>query len=130
MKRGLRFVHGDKELVEKLGRNDPCPCGSGLSFQAVLPGVGLLSTAAGAMTIGGVTRWGRPRPAPEGSFRPSSGHLMPLPELPKADRVEVTLPCADQPNLPISGCALEGYLPNQIDKGAQFLPAYDGDWGK
>jgi len=21
-------VHGDKELIEKLGRNDPCPCGS------------------------------------------------------------------------------------------------------
>ncbi|WP_221225960.1 SEC-C metal-binding domain-containing protein [Novosphingobium fluoreni] len=36
MKRGLRFVHGDKELVEKLGRNDPCPCGSGLRFQAML----------------------------------------------------------------------------------------------
>jgi uncharacterized protein YchJ len=37
VKRGLRFVRGDKELVEKLGRNDPCPCGSGLRFQAVLP---------------------------------------------------------------------------------------------
>ncbi|WP_408635157.1 SEC-C metal-binding domain-containing protein [Oleiphilus messinensis] len=22
------MVHGNKELVEKLGRNDPCPCGS------------------------------------------------------------------------------------------------------
>jgi len=30
-------VHGEKELVEKLGRNDPCPCGSGRKFQAVLP---------------------------------------------------------------------------------------------
>jgi len=30
-------VHGDKELTEKLGRNDPCPCGSGLRFQALLP---------------------------------------------------------------------------------------------
>jgi uncharacterized protein YchJ len=37
VKRGLRFVHGDKELIEKLGRNDPCPCGSGLRFQALLP---------------------------------------------------------------------------------------------
>ncbi|TDX67387.1 SEC-C motif-containing protein [Methylosinus sp. sav-2] len=36
VKRGLRFVHGDKELVEKLGRADPCPCGSGRSFQALL----------------------------------------------------------------------------------------------
>ncbi|MGO1078927.1 SEC-C metal-binding domain-containing protein [Inquilinus sp. CA228] len=24
-------------MVEKLGRRDPCPCGSGLSFQALLP---------------------------------------------------------------------------------------------
>jgi uncharacterized protein YecA (UPF0149 family) len=36
VKRGRRFVHGDKELQEKLGRNDPCPCGSGLRFQALL----------------------------------------------------------------------------------------------
>ena len=32
VKRGLRFVHGDKELLEKLGRNDLCPCGSGQRF--------------------------------------------------------------------------------------------------
>jgi uncharacterized protein YecA (UPF0149 family) len=37
VKRGRRVVHGEKELVEKLGRNDPCPCGSGRKFQAVLP---------------------------------------------------------------------------------------------
>ncbi|MDR0251139.1 MAG: SEC-C domain-containing protein [Burkholderiales bacterium] len=30
------MVNGDKELFEKLGRNDPCPCGSGLRFQALL----------------------------------------------------------------------------------------------
>lgn len=31
-------MHGDKELVEKLGRNDPCPCGSGrhLDFNEAL----------------------------------------------------------------------------------------------
>ncbi|MCX8254111.1 MAG: SEC-C metal-binding domain-containing protein [Beijerinckiaceae bacterium] len=40
VKRGLRTVHGDKELIEKLGRADPCPCGSGRSFQAVLPALG------------------------------------------------------------------------------------------
>src|SRR5579885_1438177 len=28
VKRGLRIVHGHKELTEKLGRNDLCPCGS------------------------------------------------------------------------------------------------------
>jgi uncharacterized protein YecA (UPF0149 family) len=33
VKRGARIVHGDKELVEKLGRNDPCPCGSGKRFK-------------------------------------------------------------------------------------------------
>jgi hypothetical protein len=36
VKRGDRVLHADKELVERLGRNDPCPCGSGLRFQAVL----------------------------------------------------------------------------------------------
>jgi uncharacterized protein YecA (UPF0149 family) len=33
VKRGLRTVHGDKELVEKVGRNDLCPCGSGKRFK-------------------------------------------------------------------------------------------------
>ena len=28
VKRGDRVVHGSKELFEKLGRNDLCPCGS------------------------------------------------------------------------------------------------------
>jgi hypothetical protein len=42
VKRGLRVVHGDKELREKLGRNDPCPCGSGHSFQELLPSLGSL----------------------------------------------------------------------------------------
>jgi hypothetical protein len=37
VKRGTRVVHGEKELVEKLGRNDLCPCGSGCCFQALLP---------------------------------------------------------------------------------------------
>jgi SEC-C motif len=37
VKRGYRLVHGDKELIEKLGRNDLCPCGSGRRFQALLP---------------------------------------------------------------------------------------------
>ena len=36
VKRGYRVVGGHKELVEKLGRNDPCPCGSGRRFQALL----------------------------------------------------------------------------------------------
>ena len=38
VKRGHRIVHGDKELTEKLGRNDICPCGSGRRFQKMLSG--------------------------------------------------------------------------------------------
>jgi uncharacterized protein YecA (UPF0149 family) len=30
--RGVRVVHVDKDLIEKLGRNDLCPCGSGRRF--------------------------------------------------------------------------------------------------
>jgi uncharacterized protein YecA (UPF0149 family) len=36
VKRGVRFVHGNVELLEKLGRNDLCPCGSARKFQKVL----------------------------------------------------------------------------------------------
>ena len=32
VRRGARVVHGNKELSEKLGRNDLCPCGSGRRF--------------------------------------------------------------------------------------------------
>jgi hypothetical protein len=42
VKRGDRVVHGDKDLTEKLGRDDPCPCGSGRRFQAVLLADGTL----------------------------------------------------------------------------------------
>jgi len=37
VKRGDRVVGTDTELVEKLGRNDPCPCGSGRRFPPLLP---------------------------------------------------------------------------------------------
>jgi hypothetical protein len=33
VQRGVRIVHGDKWLEEKLGREDPCPCGSGKRFK-------------------------------------------------------------------------------------------------
>ena len=45
VKRGTRIVHGYKELREKLGRNDLCPCGSGKRIQEVLPRQRLLLTA-------------------------------------------------------------------------------------
>ncbi|HVG19834.1 MAG TPA: SEC-C metal-binding domain-containing protein [Blastocatellia bacterium] len=32
----MRIVRGEKELVEKLGRNDLCPCGSQRRFQKLL----------------------------------------------------------------------------------------------
>jgi uncharacterized protein YecA (UPF0149 family) len=32
VKRGHRMVGDGKYLTEKLGRNDPCPCGSGRRF--------------------------------------------------------------------------------------------------
>ncbi|MEO1475495.1 MAG: SEC-C metal-binding domain-containing protein [Pseudomonadota bacterium] len=44
---------GDKELVEKLGRKDPCPCGSGKSFQEMLPQIGALSMGPTVTSIGG-----------------------------------------------------------------------------
>jgi hypothetical protein len=47
---------GEKELVEKLGRNDPCPCGSGQRFQTLLHDLGPVSTAPSAMIIGGERR--------------------------------------------------------------------------
>ncbi|MGH9606652.1 MAG: SEC-C metal-binding domain-containing protein [Terracidiphilus sp.] len=36
VRRGLRIVRTNKELLEKLGREDLCPCGSGRSFQEML----------------------------------------------------------------------------------------------
>lgn len=51
VKQGHRFVHGEKELLEKLGRNDPCPCGSRRSFQEVLHEIRMLLTELTAMTI-------------------------------------------------------------------------------
>ena len=33
VKVGVRVIHGEKLLEEKLGRNDLCPCGSGNRFK-------------------------------------------------------------------------------------------------
>ena len=37
VKRGVRVIGDDKYLDERLGRKDPCPCGSGRRFQELLP---------------------------------------------------------------------------------------------
>jgi SEC-C motif-containing protein len=50
VKRGMRVVHCDKELTEKLGRNDLCPCGSGRRFQKMLLARRALLTAHSAPT--------------------------------------------------------------------------------
>ncbi|WP_186402612.1 SEC-C metal-binding domain-containing protein [Sphingopyxis sp. P1IMeth2] len=52
VKRGHRFVRGDIELIEKLGRKDPCPCGSGQRFPQFLPRFGPVSMAPNDTTIG------------------------------------------------------------------------------
>ena len=53
VKRGLRFVRGgEKELVEKLRRNDPCPCGSGKRFQTLLHDQRPVSTGASGRIAG------------------------------------------------------------------------------
>jgi hypothetical protein len=52
VKRGDRIVGGHKELAEKLGRNDPCPCGSARLFQALLPAQRLLLMAPSETSIG------------------------------------------------------------------------------
>jgi len=67
VKRGLRFVHGDKELIEKLGRNDPCPCGSELRFQALLPDDRPFSMEGRAQIIGADTHGIARNRAPAGA---------------------------------------------------------------
>ena len=41
------------ELLEKLGRNDPCPCDSGKRFQGLLPQNRPVSTEPNGATTGG-----------------------------------------------------------------------------
>ena len=48
VERGARCVHGDKELLEKPGRKDPCPCGAGRRLQELLHALRMLLTGAGA----------------------------------------------------------------------------------
>lgn len=61
VKKGYRVVHGDKELTEKLGRNDLCPCQSRRLFQSLLPRQGEISMVPTAMTI---------------TAEPASGHVL------------------------------------------------------
>ena len=64
VKRGARSIKGGQvELLERLGANDLCPCGSGRRFQALLPLERPLSTAPAAPTTSGsadALRGGKP----------------------------------------------------------------------
>src|SRR6187200_2079000 len=54
VKRGHRAVKGgNKELTERLGNNDLCPCGSARRFQELLPEQRPLSTESGGRTTSG-----------------------------------------------------------------------------
>ncbi|WP_459963373.1 SEC-C metal-binding domain-containing protein [Nocardia sp. IFM 10818] len=52
-------------MVEKLGGNDPCPCGSGRRFQTLLPPEGHLRRGTGRLLRPGLASaqqapgWGR-----------------------------------------------------------------------
>jgi hypothetical protein len=64
VKRGRRFIKGGEiELTEKLGRNDPCPCGSRSRFQELLPTSGRYDGAERKDYFQGVRRARPPAPA-------------------------------------------------------------------
>ena len=52
----FRIVHGGKELHERLGRNDPCPCGSARRFQELLHADGALRWIAARRLLLGSDR--------------------------------------------------------------------------
>ncbi|GAB5457024.1 MAG: SEC-C metal-binding domain-containing protein [Henriciella sp.] len=57
VKRGQRSVKGgEKELIERLGRNDPCPCGSRRLFQEMLSEIGPLSMVRIEVNTGGTNQ--------------------------------------------------------------------------
>jgi hypothetical protein len=56
VKRGNRIVGVDTELVEKLGRNDLCPCGSGRRFPPLLPENRPFRRSAGRLLRPGLIR--------------------------------------------------------------------------
>lgn len=51
--RGAVTELGFKDFVEKLGRNDLCPCGSGRRFQEVLPRIGAALMVQTVTSTGG-----------------------------------------------------------------------------
>jgi len=67
VKRGDRIVGIDTELLEKVGRNDPCPCGSGRRFPPLLPENRPIRRHAGQLLrpgSGGLAQWIHPARLP------------------------------------------------------------------
>ncbi|MBY8859943.1 SEC-C domain-containing protein [Nocardia sp. CA2R105] len=54
VKRGARSVGEDTELIEKLGGNDLCPCGSGRRFPSLLPVFGTVRRQSRALLRAGL----------------------------------------------------------------------------
>jgi hypothetical protein len=65
VKRGERIVHGNKELAERLGRDDLCPCGSGKRFKKCCRNTGRFCHAHLASAIGEI--WKEVRLLPVGA---------------------------------------------------------------
>ena len=73
VKRGHRVVGDGKDLVEKLGRNDPCPCGSTRRFQELLHEIEeIRGFRSGRLLLG------RPQGTPDNSLQPALDPAAPL----------------------------------------------------
>jgi SEC-C motif len=70
VKRGRRSAQG-KEFLERLGNNDPCPCGSGRRFQALLQEFGALLTEQAGTSTSGDRGWGSARRSAQESPQPA-----------------------------------------------------------
>jgi SEC-C motif len=63
------WSNGDKELAERLGRNDPCPCGSGVASSGVACPVAVWTARCGIIAAAshinpGARRWTCARSGP------------------------------------------------------------------
>jgi hypothetical protein len=125
VKRGDRVVGGSKELIEKLGRNDLCPCGSGRRFQALL----LVERRDGWVRQESLLKVvGRPGTASQSKRKPTSS----VEWLHRMRALEVDAPEASRARAPDSPVLGEGGKPEKPDPrrtrqtssatGAQRLP--------
>ncbi|MFO0457537.1 MAG: SEC-C metal-binding domain-containing protein [Alphaproteobacteria bacterium] len=97
------MVGDGKVLVEKLGRNDPCPCGSGRRFQTLLHALGSVSTGCCA-TITTAT---------DAAVTPSSPGNLPITSPPRS--VELRRPGASSRSCRRMQACLGTALVNTLD---------------